>query len=204
MRLAIKGSEQAVAEMRASYGNCDWVVVHDSRELATDHTIDAYFQLDADACKDDYTNIPMPVFIHAVSDTLQELSLPDNIVRINGWPGFLNRKTWEVAGNMSNLHSEILESMGIQICRVADAPGFIAASVLCMIINEAFFALEEGVSTQEEIDVAMKLGTGYPMGPFEWAEKIGTAEVVKLLSKLHQANPIYTPASSLINLVDQQ
>ena len=42
-----------------------------------------------------------------------------------------------------------------------------------MIINEAFLALQEGVSTKEEINTAMKLGTNYPLGPFEWVEKIG-------------------------------
>jgi 3-hydroxybutyryl-CoA dehydrogenase len=53
-----------------------------------------------------------------------------------------------------------------------------------MIVNEAFIALKEGVSTKEEIDIAMKLGTNYPYGPFEWAEKIGTERIKNLLSKL--------------------
>ncbi len=44
---------------------------------------------------------------------------------------------------------------------------------MAMIINEAWHALAEEVSTKNEIDTAMKLGTNYPYGPFEWAEKIG-------------------------------
>ena len=53
-----------------------------------------------------------------------------------------------------------------------------------MIINEAFIALREGVSTKEEINTAMKLGTNYPYGPFEWAGKIGIERVNALLDKL--------------------
>ena len=48
-----------------------------------------------------------------------------------------------------------------------DIPGFISARVVSMIINEAYFALEEEVSSKEEIDTAMKLGTNYPYGPFD-------------------------------------
>src|ERR1700710_2457559 len=45
--------------------------------------------------------------------------------------------------------------------------------VVAMIINEAYYALDAGVSSKESIDLAMKLGTGYPYGPFEWADRIG-------------------------------
>jgi 3-hydroxybutyryl-CoA dehydrogenase len=56
-----------------------------------------------------------------------------------------------------------------------------------MIINEAFFAMQEGVAPAREIDTAMKLGTNYPRGPVEWAERIGVSQVVALLSALHQS-----------------
>jgi 3-hydroxybutyryl-CoA dehydrogenase len=79
-----------------------------------------------------------------------------------------------------------------------DDPGFITARVVSMIINEAYLALAEGVSAKEEIDTAMKLGTAYPYGPFEWAEKIGQHNVVALLQKLAQSQPRYTPAALLI------
>lgn len=198
MRLAIKGSEQSVAEMRDSYGNWEWIEVNSNQEVSAIDAVAAYFQLDTDACKDDYTSIRVPVFIHAVSDTLQQVGLQDNVVRVNGWPGFLKRKNWEIAGNISSQHETVLASLGIQICQVSDMAGFLAARVLCMIINEAYFALEEGVSTKEDIDIAMKLGTGYPMGPFEWAEKIGIQEVVKLLNTLNENNSIYRPCTMLL------
>jgi 3-hydroxybutyryl-CoA dehydrogenase len=67
-----------------------------------------------------------------------------------------------------------------------------------MIINEAYFALEENVSTKEEIDIAMKLGTNYPYGPFEWAKKIGLKNVVRLLTELSLSEKRYQPAGLLL------
>ena len=65
-----------------------------------------------------------------------------------------------------------------------DDYGFIAARIIAMIINEAYYALQENVSTKQQIDIAMKLGTNYPYGPFEWSEKIGIEKIYLLLKKL--------------------
>jgi 3-hydroxybutyryl-CoA dehydrogenase len=74
---------------------------------------------------------------------------------------------------------------------VPDEIGFITPRVVSMIINEAFIALKEGVSTKGEIDTAMKLGTNYPYGPFEWAEKIGVEKIKSLLDKLSMQEKRY-------------
>lgn len=66
-----------------------------------------------------------------------------------------------------------------------------------MIINEAWLSLGEGVSTKEEIDTAMKLGTNYPYGPFEWGNKIELKNVYQLLTALSKTNPRYEPAALL-------
>ena len=80
---------------------------------------------------------------------------------------------------------------------VPDLPGFVSARVVSMIINEAWFALEEEISTKEEIDIAMKLGTNYPYGPFEWGEKIGLHNVYQLLEALSVSQSRYIPAPLL-------
>jgi 3-hydroxybutyryl-CoA dehydrogenase len=67
-----------------------------------------------------------------------------------------------------------------------------------MIINEAYLSLEEGVSSKEEMNTAMRLGTNYPYGPFEWAEKIGPENIARLLTALSRQQPRYTPASLLL------
>ena len=68
-----------------------------------------------------------------------------------------------------------------------------------MIINEAYFALGENVSSKDEIDVAMKLGTNYPYGPFEWSKKIGLNRVYSLLEKLSETDSCYSTAPAMKN-----
>jgi 3-hydroxybutyryl-CoA dehydrogenase len=62
----------------------------------------------------------------------------------------------------------------------------ITPRILFMIINEAFYTLQEGTASKEDIDIAMKLGTNYPFGPFEWCDKIGVEEVVSLLDRMYE------------------
>ena len=125
-----------------------------------------------------------PVFINSVIETLEQKKWPLNFSRINGWPGFLQRDTWEVASNNKALAGKVFESLRWNIVFVKDEPGLVATRVISMIINEAFFALEEGVSTIDEIDLAMKLGTNYPYGPFEWQHKIGLQNIYHLLKSM--------------------
>jgi 3-hydroxybutyryl-CoA dehydrogenase len=66
-----------------------------------------------------------------------------------------------------------------------------------MIINEAYFALGDGVSTKEEIDIAMRLGTNYPYGPFELVQKIGLNNIHGLLKKLKEQSTRYNIAPAL-------
>ncbi len=73
----------------------------------------------------------------------------------------------------------------------------ITARVLAAIINEAYFTLGAQVSTREEIDIAMKLGTSYPYGPFEWSGKIGLKRIYELLNELSSVDGRYTPAPLL-------
>ena len=81
---------------------------------------------------------------------------------------------------------------------VADEPGLVSARIIAMIINEAWFAVGDEVSSREEIDTAMKLGTNYPFGPFEWATAIGAGNILELLNKLTVTDKRYQPAPLLI------
>jgi len=140
------------------------------------------------------------VYINEVIKTLSELNFPGNFYRINGWPGFLERSIWEVASNQEHEKQEIFNLFNRKGIFVKDEPGFVSARVICMIINEAFIAFGEKISTIEEIDMAMKLGTNYPNGPFEWAEKIGIDKVYLLLKKLSEKEDRYIPAPALKKL----
>lgn len=133
------------------------------------------------------------VIISSVVQTLQEMKL--NFVRINGWKTFLSSPLLEAAGDKSlQARSEMILSVFHKHVKwLADKPGFVAPRVVSMIINEAFIALNEKVSSKEDIDTAMKLGTNYPFGPFEWAELIGIENVRSLLDKLSRVNKKYKP-----------
>ena len=139
------------------------------------------------------------ILINAVPETLSANHLPANIVRMNGWRSFISRTTWEIAGNINQNLSDALIKIGKKILHVKDEPGFIAGRVLAMIINEAWFTKEENISSEKEIDIAMKLGTGYPYGPFEWTSIIGAKHIVNLLNKLAETDTRYIPCELLKN-----
>ncbi len=125
---------------------------------------------------------------------------PAHFIRINGWPGFLQRPLLEACIKDPCLQSKaeaLLAVFNKKAVWVSDIPGFLSARVLAAIINEAYLSLEEGVSSREDIDTAMKLGTNYPMGPFEWSEKIGKSRIYVLLNEMAENNKRYQPASLL-------
>ncbi|MBW1742623.1 MAG: 3-hydroxybutyryl-CoA dehydrogenase [Deltaproteobacteria bacterium] len=85
-----------------------------------------------------------------------------------------------------------------------DAPGFISNRILLPMINEAVFALFEGVGTVEAIDSVMKLGMNHPMGPLELADLIGLDTCLSILEVLHKGfgDPKYRPCPLLRKYVD--
>lgn len=158
---------------------------------------DAIFDLGENSGKNDYSRFNCPVFISSTAETLSELKASPNMIRVNAWPGFLENEILEVAGDMNAKAAEVLKSLGKKYISVPDEPGFVSARVIAMIINEAFFAKGEDVSSEEDIDTAMKLGTNYPYGPFEWCRKIGTGNVYGLLKKLSASDEKYFPAPAM-------
>lgn len=137
------------------------------------------------------------VFFASTINTLKEQQLPANFHRINGWKSFISRDSWEIATNNEAAVTTIFNSLGWKYITVADEPGLVSARIISMIINEAFYALGENVSTKEEIDIAMKLGTNYPYGPFEWSQLIGLENIYNLLEKLSKTDSRYTVAPAL-------
>ncbi len=95
------------------------------------------------------------------------------------------------------------EEIGKTPVIVNDAPGFIANRILLPMINEAVFALQEGVATEEAIDNVMKLGMSHPMGPLELADLIGLDICLDILETLHRdfGDDKYRPATLLRRMV---
>lgn len=157
---------------------------------------DGYLVLDEQKIST-FKNLLKPVIINSVIHTLTKLQASKNTVRINGWSGFLQRKSWEVAGVVTDEVKQIFTALGRHVIEVADVPGLVAVRPIGMLINEAYFALEEQVSTKAEIDIAMKLGTSYPYGPFEWGSRIGLKNIHDLLVTLSITDSRYFPAPLL-------
>ncbi len=88
-------------------------------------------------------------------------------------------------------------------CEANDYPGFVANRILMPMINEAVFALFEGVAGVEAIDTIMKLGMAHPMGPLQLADFIGLDVCLSILRVLHQGlgQPKYAACPLLVNMV---
>lgn len=125
-----------------------------------------------------------------------------HVAGINAWPDCLATTPWEVSVATEQalpvLH-EKLNALEIPFVRVADRVGMITPRVICMIINEAYYTLQEGTASKADIDLGMQLGTNYPQGPFAWAERIGIKEVRSLLEAMY--NDTHDPRYKLCPLL---
>jgi 3-hydroxybutyryl-CoA dehydrogenase len=79
---------------------------------------------------------------------------------------------------------ELFAALGKHTERVGDAPGLVLGRIVCQLVNEAAFALREGVGSAEDIDAGMLLGLNYPHGPLHWADVIGLDHVLAVLDAL--------------------
>lgn len=101
--------------------------------------------------------------------------------------------------------ANLVEHLGKQhITALRDYPGFIVNRILVPMLNEAFFALMEGVAAREEIDQAMKLGTNHPMGPLELADLVGLDTCLAIMRIFHQefGDSKYRPCPLLVKYVE--
>jgi 3-hydroxybutyryl-CoA dehydrogenase len=197
MKIAALANDIQWQELTTIAENLEWIRVFNEQAFFKCIDADIYMNLQEDAFAIDYSVIKKPVLINSVSNSLNEISASANTVRVNGWHGFLSRPVWEIAGTINESINVFLSAINKTFIIVPDEPGMIAARVISMIINEAYFALDEKLSTKEEIDTAMKLGVNYPFGPFEWCDKIGIKNIYTLLKKLSIEDKRYLPAPLL-------
>jgi len=200
MKLIICADDVAFAAMFASNTGIEWIRVSDPANFAAEPTADAYFNFLPGAANFDYDGLLRPVFINSVANT--HLAA-DNVVRFNGWNGFIEKDIWEMAGIINDSAALVLKQLHKTAIVTQNTPGFISARTIAMIVNEAFFALGDNISSEAAIDTAMKLGTNYPLGPFEWAEKIGHNHLYDLLQTLAFTDPRYECAPALKQLVEK-
>lgn len=115
----------------------------------------------------------------------------ERLMGISALPTLLSQPLIEISPSVFTNTEAVLKakhiflSLGKESVVVQDRIGMVAPRMLCMIINEAFFAVQEDIASANDIDLAMKLGANYPHGPIEWAEKLSLRQIVAVLDALY-------------------
>ncbi|HYG04383.1 MAG TPA: 3-hydroxyacyl-CoA dehydrogenase family protein [Chryseosolibacter sp.] len=198
MRILVIGNELHAVELKAKLGdNHAYVLVNDHRHAEkvgekTDLIFDFLIEERPDQFQR-YVN-SVPAFLNTAKISLSELihlsgkKPTGSVFGFNGLPTFINRAFIECACWQETDEPElrkIAENLGTQVMIVDDRVGLVTPRVVCMIINEAYYTVQEGTASREDIDMAMKLGTNYPFGPFEWSQRIGVHHVYELLEAVY-------------------
>ena len=145
---------------------------------------------------DEKCSAAIPVFTSSLCITVSEQSTftkyPARLIGIGLYDTFSKAKLLELAPSkitdikiVENAES-FWKDIGTSIAKVPDRAGLVFPRILCMIINEAAQVYSEQTASKEDIDTAMKLGTNYPFGPLEWADKLGIDLVYEILTALQR------------------
>jgi 3-hydroxybutyryl-CoA dehydrogenase len=138
--------------------------------------------------------VSFPVFTEIIQESLAEsrweaVNGPHKTTLFGfcGLPTLLNRPLLEVSLYREADREKLAATcaaLGTEYRVVEDRVGLVTPRVVCMIINEACFTVQEGTATMQDVDLGMKLGTNYPRGPFVWANAIGVERVYAVLEAL--------------------
>lgn len=127
-----------------------------------------------------------------VLDQSAWLAMKHRLIGVAALPTLIAHTVMEIAPSVHTLESTVavarnfFASLKKEVTVVQDRVGMVLPRIICQIINEAMFAVQQDVASPKEIDVAMKLAVNYPLGPLEWGEKIGFAQVYAVLDALHR------------------
>jgi 3-hydroxybutyryl-CoA dehydrogenase len=200
MKILIIGDQENLTECELKFGNnhqYSWVADHsEAEEYLSDNDIVFDFIIDEEPDQlDIYQEKKIAVFLNSCKISLAELAnMIDNDVKhtmfgFNGLPTLLNRSLLEVSllnKNDTGKLEKICKKLNTEFIVVDDRVGMVTPRVLSMIINEAYYTVQEGTATREDINLAMKLGTNYPYGPFEWCQRIGIHHIFELLEAIYE------------------
>ena len=175
MQILVVGSTSNLEELRQKFGPKHIYLLEESGEDSIESIYEADvvfdFVSDSRAINSRYLNFTNPVFFNTALITLSELlpqadfSQRDSFFGFCGIPTFVNRSVLEVSLSSKkneSLLKEICSQLDTDFVCVEDRVGLVTPRVICMIINEAYYTLEEGTATRGDIDLAMRLGTNYP------------------------------------------
>ena len=196
MHLFIVGGETVETELRRKFGTahqydfCPAAAPDLTARLAA---ADVAFDL-RDWPELHYEQPRQPLFYDTTARSLAQIFEDEEapfgpIFGFCGLPTLIDRPLLEVSLYHSATADELAAlcaELGTDYRLVQDRVGLVTPRVLCMLINEACYTLQEGTASIADIDLGMKLGTNYPRGPFEWANAIGVPRVYETLECLYQ------------------
>ncbi|MEM7550706.1 MAG: 3-hydroxyacyl-CoA dehydrogenase family protein [Bacteroidota bacterium] len=200
MKILVLADSKKAKEFELKFDKTDNVLDFSSTYLSSikdyntyDVIFDALFDEEIEPLENILNSSFKLLFLNSIKTSLAEINqfidLPkEKVLGFNGLTTFVDRKNWEVTSldGCTENSKAYLEQLGIEYSVCEDRPGMIGPRVISMIINEAYYTVMEGTAGKSDIDKAMKLGTNYPFGPFEWCESIGLADVYELLEALYQ------------------
>jgi 3-hydroxybutyryl-CoA dehydrogenase len=199
MKILVIGNHGHFEECRQKFGDHDYTHLssHDEaaeilalQELAIDFLIDL-----APSFIKNYADTTITALLNTCKVSLASLTRPlkermkCTVFGFDGFPTLFNREILEISllkvEDLPHL-KKISQELETEYLLVDDRVGLVTPRVICMIINEAYYTVQEGTASREDIDLAMKLGTNYPYGPFEWCERIGIKNVYELLEAIYE------------------
>ena len=197
MNILIIGQEHQVDELTLKFGNSHSYMTTSDPDTLEIKRADVIFDFSVEESPENleiYSDIiGLPVFVNSAKTSLAELAYMNgqvdcHLFGFNGLPTFVNREVLEVS-LLKQIQKDDLQAickkLQTEFAIVDDRVGMVTPRIICMIINEAYYTVQEGTAGKEDIDLGMKLGTNYPYGPFEWAERIGVDNVYELLEAVY-------------------
>ena len=199
MKILVVGESVHFEECQQKFGQHEYSFVGEHQEAenfltANDVIFDFIIDEDPHAFEI-YIDKPVTTFLNTCKISLAELSHAVNnqmqctVFGFNGLPTLLNRNILEVSvlkPDETVLLKKMCDRLNTEYVLVGDRVGMVTARVISMIINEAYYTVQEGTASREDIDLAMKLGTNYPYGPFELCERIGIKHIFELLEAIYE------------------
>jgi 3-hydroxybutyryl-CoA dehydrogenase len=191
---------------RASLAACDFII-----EAATER-----FEIKSEIFRD-LDRIARPEVILAtntssisITKLAAQTGRPDRVIGMHFFNPVPMMKLVEVIRGLATAQptfdavKALAEKLGKAPVEVNDAPGFVSNRVLMPLLNEAMFAVMEGVATPEAVDEVFKLGMAHPMGPLTLADFIGLDVCLDIMRVLEDGlgDPKYRPCPLLIRMVD--
>jgi 3-hydroxybutyryl-CoA dehydrogenase len=202
MKILVIGNDVRINELKKKISDEHQVIynnVHEEVKMSTNELrkIDLIIDLNFDnnpSHFENYAHLKKPVIVSSVKKQLAETIfeyegvIKCNLIGLNAIPTFLKRDIAEISlayDNDKNTLDKVMKSLNWNYHLVKDRVGMVTPRIVFMIINEACFTLQEGTANIANIDLGMKLGTNYPMGPFEWADAAGIKNVYETLAAIY-------------------